>query len=106
MSIQRARTVEEYVEWIRQAVFEVDDLRECLEFEMETVQRFPVFLDALEKGIKDLYQSLQDGSYHFGREDLPFMELVDHHGEDIPFQMLLKQLNATHRLWLDVTDED
>jgi len=30
MSLRRAKSVDEYVHWVRQAVFEVGDLRDCL----------------------------------------------------------------------------
>jgi len=102
MSLRRAQGIDEYVEWVRQAVFEVGDLRECLEFELEDLARFPAFLDPLEDGIKALFQSMQDGTYSFGREDLPFMDLASRYAEEIPFHTLLKQINETHRRGLDV----
>lgn len=105
MSLRRARTVDEYVEWVRQAVFEVDDLRACLEFDLEDMRRFPDFLDPLDEGIKGLYQSMLDGTYAFGREDLPFMDLAAQFAEEIPFHTMLKQINETHRRGLDVDGE-
>jgi len=105
MSLRRAKTVDEYVEWVRQAVFEVDDLRNCLEFELEDLNRFPAFLEPLEQGIKAVYKSMQEGSYSFGREDLPFMDLAETYADDIPFLTLLKQINETHRKGLEVEGE-
>lgn len=105
MSLRRAKSVDEYVDWVRQGVFEVGDLRECLEYELEDLTKFPAFLDPLEEGIKALYQSMLDGSYSFGREDLPFIDLAAHYSEDIPFHTLLKQINETHRKGLDVEGE-
>ena len=105
MSLRRARTVDEYVEWVRQAVFEVDDLRACLEFETEDERSFPDFLDPLDEGIKGLYRSMLDGTYAFGREDLPFMDLAAQFAEEIPFHTLLKQINETHRRGLEVDGE-
>lgn len=102
MSVQRARSVNEYIEWVKQAVFEVGDLRDCLEFEMDEVGRFPAWLDPLEKGVKDLYQAMCDGNYAFGREDLSFMDISEAHGDQIPFNRLLLQLNETHRRGIDV----
>jgi len=102
MSLRRAKTVDEYVDWVRQAVFEIDDLRNCLEFELEDLNRFPAFLDPLDQGIKAVYKSMQDGSYNFGREDLPFMDLAEKYADDIPFLTLLKQINETHRKGLEV----
>ena len=102
MSLRRAKSVDEYVEWVRQAVFEAGDLRECLLFELEDLNRFPAFIDPLEEGIKALYQSMKDGTYLFGREDLPFMDLAGRFADEIPFHTLLKQINETHRRGLDV----
>ena len=105
MTLRRAKSVDEYVEWVRQAVFEVGDLRECLEFELEDLNRFPAFLDPLEDGINAVYKSMQDGTYSFGREDLPFMDLATKYAGEIPFHTLLKQINETHRRGLDVGGE-
>jgi len=102
MSLRRAKTVEEYVEWVRQAVFEVDDLRNCLEFELEDLNRFPAFLDPLDQGIKGVYQAMREGTYSFGRGDLPFMDLAEKYADDIPFLTLLKQINETHRKGIEV----
>lgn len=102
MSLQRARSAQEYVDWVKQAVFEVDELRDCYDFETEETGRYPVFLDPLERNIKDLYQSMVDSEYRFGREDLPFIGLLDRHGDQIPFAVLLRQINETHRKGIDV----
>jgi hypothetical protein len=105
MSLRRARTVDEYVDWVRQAQFEVGDLRDCLEFELDDINRFPAFLDPLQQGIQALYQSMLDGDYLFGREDLPFMGLVIRFADQIPFHDLLKQINETHRRGIDLDEE-
>lgn len=105
MSLQRARSAEEYVEWVKQAVFEVDDLRDCYDFQMEELGRYPAFLEPLEQTVKALHQSMVEGEYRFGREDLPFMELVNRHGDDIPFAILLRQINETHRKGIDVDSD-
>jgi hypothetical protein len=106
MSVNRARTAEEYIDWVKQAVFEVGDLRDCLEFDMEELGRFPAFLDPLDEAIKEVYQSMREGRYAFGREDLPFMEILEQHEDEIPFAVLLKQINETHRRGLDLGPED
>ena len=97
--------MDEYVDWVKQALFEVADLRECLEYELEDLTRFPAFLDPLEESVKAVYASMRQGSYHFGREDLPFMDILANHAEEIPFHSLLKQINETHRKGLDVEGE-
>ncbi len=106
MSLQRARTAEEYIEWVKQAKFEVADLKECLLFEEETLTRFPPYLEPLEDGVEKVYRDMCEGTYAFGREDLPFMEMTYRYAEEIPFHTLLKQINETHRKGLDVPEED
>ncbi len=106
MTLRRAKTADEYVEWVRQALFEVGDLRDCLEFELEDLRRFPAFLDPLQEGIQGLYDRMRAGTYFFGREDLPFMEVANRFADQIPFHPLLKQINETHRRGLDVETED
>ena len=72
---------------------------------LEDLKQFPAFLDPLEEGIKGLHQSMLDGRYAFGREDLPFMDLAAQFAEEIPFHTLLKQINETHRRGLEVDGE-
>lgn len=105
MSLRRARTAEEYAEWVKQAMFEVGDLKDCLLYEQEELTQFPTYLEHLEKGIKAVYQDMCDGNYAFGREDLPFMEITRIHAEKIPFHILLKQINETHRKGLDIEED-
>ncbi|MBT5228650.1 MAG: general secretion pathway protein GspF [Methylococcales bacterium] len=102
---QQARTVEEYVEWIEQAVFEVGDLRDCLEYYLDEQGKYPAFLDPLEKGIKEMFASMKDGTYQWGTEDLAFLTLARKHASDVPFIYLLDRINATHRKGLDVPEE-
>ena len=106
MSLRRAKSVDEYVDWVKQAVFEVQDLRECLLYEAEELVRFPDFLEPLERGVNQLYQDMQDGAYHFDREDLSFMDIAQDHADEIPFHTLLKQINETHRRGLEVEEGD
>jgi hypothetical protein len=107
MALQRARTAEEYADWVQQAKFEVEDLRECLLYDAEDLGergRFPDFLEPLAEAIDRVYQDMRNGSYAFGREDLPFLELAERHSDEVPFLVLLKQINETHRKGLDVEE--
>jgi hypothetical protein len=106
MALRRAKNAEEYIDWIKQAVFEVQDLRECLEFEMEDLQRFPAFLGPLQDGINAVYQSMKTGTYAFGREDLAFMDVAATNADEIPFYTLLRQINETHRKGLEVDEAE
>lgn len=102
MSLRRAKTAEEYAEWVKNAMFELDDLKNCLLYDMEDMQRFPGYIEPLEEGIKAVYDAMVDGTYRFGREDLMFMEVLRRFEDQIPFHTLLKQINETHRKGLEV----
>ena len=106
MKLPRAKSAEEYIEWVKNARFEVKDLKECLLFEADDMPRFPVYLAPLEQSINKLYEDMCDGAYHFGREDLPYMEWVHQYGDQIPFHLLLKQINETHRKGLEVEEDE
>jgi hypothetical protein len=106
LSLRRARTPDEYAEWVKQAMFEVGDLKDCLLYEIEDLQRFPGYIEPLEEGIKQVYDDMVAGTYQFGREDLAFMDVLRRYEDQIPFHTLLKQINETHRKGLDVADDD
>ncbi len=106
MSLRRARSAEEYAEWVKQAMFEVGDLKDCLLYEIEDLQRFPAYIEPLEEGVKQVYDAMVAGTYQFGREDLVFMDVLRRYEDQIPFHALLKQINETHRKGLEVTDGD
>ena len=106
MSLRRARSADEYAEWVKQALFEVGDLKDCLLYEVEDLQRFPAYIEPLEEGIKQVYDAMVEGTYHFGREDLLYMDVLRRYEDEIPFHTLLKQINETHRRGLDVPDAD
>lgn len=102
MSIQRARSVEEYVDFVQQALFELEELRVAAEYNMDDLGTSLAFVDDLEAGVRRLYQAMEEGSYRFENKDLPFMELVERYDTDkLPFRHLLRQINETHRRGLD-----
>jgi len=106
MSLRRARSPDEYAEWVKQAMFEVGDLKDCLLYEIEDLQRFPAYIEPLEEGIKQVYDTMVGGTYQFGREDLSFMDVLRRYEDEIPFHTLLKQINETHRKGLEVPEDD
>ena len=106
MSLRRARTPEEYAEWVKEAMFEVGDLKDCLLYEIEDLQCFPVYIEPLEESVSQVYDAMVGGTYQFGREDLMFMDVLRKYEQEIPFHTLLKQINETHRKGLDVPDDE
>ncbi len=101
--IVRAHSTEEYVDMIKQAIDETFDLRQALEFDEEFMSEARTLADDLEKILKDLYSSMEDGSYQFATGDLPYMQLLEqYHPEMVPFRYLLKRINETHNKGLEI----
>ena len=108
IALQRARSADEYADWVKQARFEVQDLRNCLLYDMEDLAErgvFPAFLDQLEQSVNQVYDAMCNSEYSFGREDLPFLDVAETNADQIPFVILLRQINETHRKGLDVGEE-
>jgi len=102
----RPKTPEQYVDLVDQALFEIEELRLSAEYDMESMGAATEFLGELEQDVRRLRASMADGSYCFGREDLPFVRVVAHQDERIlPFKRLLLKINETHINGLE-TDED
>ena len=102
----RPKTPEQYVDLVDQALFEIEDLRLAAEYDMESMGAATEFLGELENDIRALRDSMADGTYRFGKDDLPFVKVVEHQDERIlPFKQLLLKINETHTNGLEV-DED
>ncbi len=63
MLAKRPATPEAYIDLIEQVLFEVSDLRATIEYDSEGISDLLMFIDELERHIKSLYSSLEDGSY-------------------------------------------
>lgn len=104
--MKRARSVEEYIDLVKNALYEVEDLRASIEYDNEGMHDAPIFLEKLETAVRGVYDAMVDGSYAFGRDDLGFMSIVRDADEGaLPFKYLLVRINETHKHGLEV-DED
>ena len=102
----RPKTPEQYVDLVDQAIFEIEDLRMAAEYDMDSMGAATEFLSELERDMRELRDSMADGSYRFGKEDLPYVKVVEQQDERIlPFKQLLLKINETHINGLEV-DED
>lgn len=101
----RPKTPEEYVDLVDQALFEIEDLRMAAEYDMDSMGDASEFLDQLERDVRKLRESMADGNYQFGKENLPYVKVVEKQDERIlPFKLLLLKINETHIKGLDVED--
>ncbi len=93
------KTMEAYRRLVEEALIEVEDLRSSAEYdEGEEWAGVFGFLDDLERSLKDLQRAMDEGTYTFRDEDLPFMRIIapiDPHM--LPFKLLLETINRTHR---------
>jgi len=104
--MQRPRTPEEYVQLVRESLLEAEELRQAADYDTDEMASALGFLDALEAELRQLYASMQDGSYDFADADLPFMAIVEKQNERVlPFKRMLRLINLTHRQGLESGEE-
>ena len=102
----RPKTAEAYVDLVDQALFEIEDLRLAAEYDMDSMGAATEFLAELEQDVRKLRNAMADGSYRFGKDDLPFVKVVAHQDERVlPFKQLLLKINETHVNGLEVEDD-
>jgi hypothetical protein len=91
--------LDELIDLVHQAIYEIDELRACYEHEFEEEEMDLPFLDQLELILKQLYEDMVAGRY-LGpglHEDLPYTPIVQRWERRIPFRELLHRINHTHR---------
>ena len=99
----RARTPEEYVSLIEQVIGELEDIKEVTGYAFDEDQGNLSFVDVLMKDMRELRASMTDGTYQFGRNDLPYMRIVKKLSDmQLPCIRLLYMINQTHREGLDI----
>lgn len=97
--MKRPANFNEFVDLVHEAVYEVDELRACLEHDDDEASTYTPYLDTLDGMLRDLHEAMASGKYPGvgSGDDLPFMPLFKQHERNIPFRELLRTINATHR---------
>ncbi len=104
-NLRRARTVDEYVEMINQAIFEVEELRMAIEYDEEGMGGAAKFISDLEGMLNKIKKQMEAGEYMFATGDLPYMTIVNEQDDMfLPFKYILRVINETHLKGLDVGD--
>lgn len=94
---QSSITLAKYIEMVEQALFELKNLRESVEYEEEGIMLNLGFIDGLETGLNQLLTALTQGQHRFGGDALPFMTLVSNQKSHVlPFKRLLEEINYLH----------
>ena len=87
------KTTEAYIAMVRDALFEIANMRDTLNYEEESTEGFE-FLDVLEIQMKSLLAGLEAGTHEFGDDDLPCMAVIQNYTlMELPFRLLLECAN-------------
>ena len=97
--MKKAKDINQLIDLVHEAVYEVDELRACLEHDDEEASTYTPYLGSLDSMLRALHESMVSGKYGgVGKgEDLAFMPLFKNPERSIPFRELLRTINATHR---------
>ena len=100
-SMHQPQSLEEYLDLIEQAQFEVEDLLRCAEEESDGLQEFgariPVY-QQIAAALGQLHREVSGGSHDFSTStDLAIMPVARQWKRDIPFHGLLEVINTVHR---------
>ncbi|GEM_PF-179244 len=100
------QTPQAYYDLIKQALFEVQDLRYAIEYESDGMETAMGFIGQLESHLQNMANAMKEGCYQFGNEDLPFMGIAKkNHLQALPFRVLLQDINHVHKNGLDTRDD-
>lgn len=95
---QRAANMDEYKALVKDALYEVDELKAAIEYDEEFMGDALSIVGKLDEQLKALAKNIEQGDYKFGGDDLPFMSLVSGSGDHVlPFKHLLLRINLTHK---------
>jgi hypothetical protein len=99
----RPKTAAEYAGLVDQAIDELEDIVEAANFDIDEVDSNLGYVHALLNEMRARRATMTDGSYQFGRRDLPWMRIVKQHSDqDLPCIRLFYLINQTHREGLDI----
>ena len=96
-----------YKELVKSALFDAEELRSSIEYDMEFMEDADGFVTPLENSLRALYASLESGDYEFSKKNLPFMSIVETQNNMLlPFKPVLRMINDTHIKGLEETTGD
>jgi hypothetical protein len=88
---------------VKQAIDELEDIIEASNFDVDEIDANLGYVEVLLRELRQMRAAMRNGSYHFGRQDLPMMRIVKQHTErDLPCIRLFYDINQTHRMGLAV----
>jgi hypothetical protein len=104
--MRRAKTVEEYVAWLKDALYEVEDMRASIEYDEEGMGATKPYIEEIESSLKGVFKLMESGDYCWNTGDLSYISVIRDLDESVlPFRQLLIRINETHNQGLEVEDE-
>lgn len=102
--MKQPKTVDEYIDLVHQAVYEVDELMSIIGDDAEAYEGILPFVNQLDAMLRKMYDDMISGRYEFDPNgpDMSFMAIADKIGTHMTFKPLLSVINHTHRFGLDV----
>ena len=105
--MRRARTVEEYVALIKDALYELDDMRAAIEYDEEGMGASKPFMEDIESSLKNIFAEMESGDYCWNTGDLSYVSTIRDLDESVlPFRQLLIRINETHKQGLETEDAE
>lgn len=94
----RARTEEEFIYLINQALDEIFDLRAAIEYDEEFMDNAAMIVEPLNNGLTRLLNAVKSGEYKTGEGDyVEFLHVLRNTDQRaIPFWSVLKLILDTH----------
>ncbi len=104
--MRRARTVDEYVAWVKDALYELDDMRASIEYDEEGMGASRPYIEEIESSLKNIFEQMKSGDYCWNTGDLSYAATIRDLDESVvPFRQLLIRINDTHKNGLETEDE-
>ncbi len=104
--MRRAKTVEEYVAWLKDALYEVEDMRASIEYDEEGMGATKPYIEEIESSLKEIFKQMESGDYCWNTGDLSYIPVIRDLDENVvPFRQLLIRINDTHKKGLETAEE-
>jgi len=99
------KSVEQYVKLVDDTLIDVEEFMACLEFDMDEPGEQLQILEPIAAVLTKMRAEMSDGSYLFGKDDLPFMDVANKLSLSLPFTQHLAVINETHKKGLNIEDD-
>ncbi len=83
--MKKAKDLNQLIDLVHEAVYEVDELRACLEHDDDEASTYTPYLDSLDSMLRELHESMVSGKYGGVGQ-----------GEDLAYHAAVQEARAQH----------